>query len=272
MIYARYTAVLKNLLEDPGIKAKIDQALSNYPMYTPTSEMTYTVISTREQLNKKLLDAYKYREIGFETPGRFIDELEIAMNEIMPYYYQLYKSADVMNAIDDPFGNVDIIERFEEEREGNSRGTNTETANNNTTSESETTTNATNDTSSNMRNNDKKIRSDTPQGQLSIPTQSINSVDYGNEAEWNENISQSTAESTDEATTETTGTTESENSITGESETETTGRTTHTFTKVGNQGVNTYAHDLKELRETFLNIDQQIIEDPRIAELFMQVY
>lgn len=52
--------------------------------------------------------------------------------------------------------------------------------------------------------------------------------------------------------------------------TDSTGKVTHTFTKKGNQGVNTYAHDMLELRETFLNIDLEIIDE--LEELFLGVY
>lgn len=46
--------------------------------------------------------------------------------------------------------------------------------------------------------------------------------------------------------------------------------TTHTYTKIGNQGVNTYAHDMLEYRETLLNIDMMIIKD--LEPLFLGVY
>lgn len=49
-----------------------------------------------------------------------------------------------------------------------------------------------------------------------------------------------------------------------------TGTVRHTLHRKGNQGVNTYAHDMKELRETFLNIDQQIIHE--LNDLFLGVY
>lgn len=45
---------------------------------------------------------------------------------------------------------------------------------------------------------------------------------------------------------------------------------TLTYTKKGNQGVNTYAHDMVEYRQTFLNIDKMIIDD--LNNLFLGVY
>lgn len=241
---ARYTEVLYNLLNNPITKKAIDDAMSEYPVYTPENPQNYSLIPTREEINKKILDYYKYREIGFETVGRFIDELRISLNEIMPYYYQLFKSEDIMNGIDDVFGNVDVTESFSE-----SSSDNTLNSSNATSTASSTSSNT---------NASKDVKSLTPQGQLSITNQQIDSVNYADEVNWNK--VDSTSSGSDNATTNTSG----ENSRTGSIE--------HTLTRKGNQGVNTYAHDMRELRETFLNIIDDIINNPRIAELFFLLY
>jgi hypothetical protein len=272
MINARYTVVLKTLMDDENVKPLLEKALSTYPIYKAENEATYTLIPNRSELNQKLLNAYKYREIGFETIGRFLDELEISMNEIMPYYNQLYKSLDIMNGITDPFGNVDITETFEEEREGTTTGSSTGSSRGTSESTSTAESNGTTTSTAESTNNSKNIKSDTPQGLLDIGTKDINSVNYGNEAVWNEDINNSSGSNTDHTTSSTTGgdttSTESEANSTDERK-ETV---SHTFKKIGNQGVNTYAHDMKELREIFLNIEQQIINDKRITELFMNIY
>lgn len=256
---ADYTVKLRTLLEDPHAKAEIDKALSEYPMYEKDPQPSY--ISTRQQLNQKLLDRYKYREIGFETPGRFIDELRIAMNEIMPYYVQLYKSHDIMESLDDPFGNVDIVETFEEETSGTASGNTSGTSNSSSEANNKSNTNT------DLTNNSKNLKVGTPQGDiLAINSKGIDTVTHGDEIVWDENISHTEGESSDESNSS------SESSSTAESSSESSGTTKHTLTKKGNQGVNTYAHDMKELRETFLNIDKMIIENQRIAELFMQIY
>lgn len=46
----------------------------------------------REVLEKKILKHYYVREIGMETVGLWKHYLDMKMNEIMPYYNQLYKS------------------------------------------------------------------------------------------------------------------------------------------------------------------------------------
>lgn len=78
------------------LKNNYDLGLQDYPLYESTgNEMLPNIIPTREELNKKIIDHYKYREIGFETPWRFVDELNIRMNEIMPYYNQLFQTLDI---------------------------------------------------------------------------------------------------------------------------------------------------------------------------------
>ena len=89
---------------------------------------------------------------------------------------------------------------------------------------------------------------------------------YADKVSWKENLSHSTGETKD------TSKTEAENSAEGESNNKTEGTTKHTLSKKGNQGVNTYAHDLNEFRELCMNIEQKIINDKRIVELFMLVY
>lgn len=260
MIKAKYTVVLKTLMDNEETKALLDKAMSTYPEFNPSNKFTYGVIPTREELNKKILNSYKYREIGFETVGRFLDELEISLNEIMPYYNQEYKALDVLNGVDDPFGNVDITETFEEERTGKSKDTSEGTTESNSNVNAESTNNT------EMKDNSKSIKSTTPQDLLTIGTSEIDSVNYADEINFNESISNSNGTTTDSSDSS------SSSTSSGESLNESEGTTKHTLTKKGNQGVNTYAHDLKELRDMFTNIEQRIINDERISELFMRIF
>lgn len=259
-----YSVVLKSIMDDPEGMQALQKALSTYPMYVPKNEQTYTIIPSRDELNMKILNHYKYREIGFETPGQFIDRLKIAMEEIMPYYYSLYKSADIMNGIEDPFGNVDIVETFTEDITGNSS---TESSNSTSSRGTREDTNTTT-TSSTGQTNSKNITSDTPQSELSITAKNIDDVSYASEATWNETNNEDSSSSNIQMN----GTDENEASSQGTSVGQSSSNTTNTRTKKGNQGVNTYAHDMKELREVFLNIERQIINDQEIQELFCMVY
>lgn len=44
----------------------------------------------------------------------------------------------------------------------------------------------------------------------------------------------------------------------------------HTITRKGNQGVNTYAHDIIEFRQSIIDVDMMIIDD--LNDLFLKVY
>lgn len=240
MIYARYTEVLYNLLNNEQTRALIDEKMSTYPLYVSTSKQEYgipNIIPTREELNKKILDYYKYREIGFETVGRFLDELEISLNEIMPYYNQLFFSADQDYNI---IYNVDYRRTINRDLSGNVSSNATDS----TTTNSET------------ASWNKHVSSDTPQNQLSITNKQIDSVDYANEVNWNKDDTTQTG--TTSGTANTTG---------SNAENESTIETTK-----GNFGVVSAQDLIKKYRELIINIEQMIINDPRITELFMLIY
>ena len=250
----------------PEANAEIQKALSTYPLYSPVK--IYDMIPTRDELNKKLLNHYKYREIGFETFGRFVDELEITMNEIMPHYNEMFKSVEIMAELPSPFDNVDVTETFEQTTTGSTsaEGTTTGSSTGNSSengSSSETST-------SEQTNNSKSVSTDTPANVLNVATKDITGVNYASEASWNESIGSGT--NSNESESERSSTTSSEESGTTSSSSQSLATTKHTLKKVGNQGVNTYAHDMNEFRTSIIDVVNQIVNDPRLDELFMQVY
>ena len=249
-------------MENEHTRPYLDAALSTYPMYVP--EKDYDMVPTRSELNERLLNHYKYREIGFETVGRFLDELKIAMCAIMPYYNEMLKSVVTMADLPSPFDNVDFIEEYEEERSGEhsstSKGSGT------TETNGETSTNGSETSTTSTRN--KRATSDTPQNVLDLSNSDVDRVNYASEAEWKKDDATTTGsnnsktQNTDKQTQET----ESENTGTSKDTVK------HTFHKIGNQGVNTYAHDMNEFRTAIIDVVDQIINDERINELFMLVY
>ena len=269
MLTAKYTELLYNLLQNPECKALIDEALSEYPLHLPKNPANYMVIPTREEINKKLLDHYKYREIGFETIGRFIDELRIAMDEIMPYYNQLFNSEDIINGLEDIFGNLDVIEEFEEETTGDSSISGSETKSDSSEASSEGS-----DTSSvegDSENLSKHITSETPQGNIATTSASnIDSVSHADKVDWDKASNNSTSET--HSSTNSSSSASSNSSVESSTAGTSSGSRKHTLHRKGNQGVNTYAHDMLEFRGLFDNIVMRIINDSRIKELFMIVY
>ena len=152
----------------------------------------------------------------------------------------MYKSVEIMDGIDDPFGNVDMTETFEQTSTGTSSGTSTNNETGNKT-----------DTKTASEDNERRF-SNTPQG-------SINNID--------DYLTEATKENKDQSET-----IESDGTITstGSSETENSGTVTHTLTRKGNQGVNTYAHDMIEYRQSFINVDMMVIG--ALHDLFLLVY
>lgn len=264
----KYTEVLINLLENDRVKPLIDKSLSTYPIYVSTSEHKYgapNIIPTRDELNKKILDHYKYREIGFETVGRFLDELEISMNEIMPYYNQLMYSADQdYNIKYNVDYTRDLTIQKEEETEVNSK-TNSKGSNT-----SETTGSDTSETNSETESYTKNVNSHTPQNSLSITNKQIDQVTYADDVTWNHD--------SDTGSTETTGTTNTVtegsnvNDSTGESKGEKTGNETHSEHVMGNYGQVSVQALIEHYRKLMVNIEMQIINDKRITELFMNIW
>lgn len=63
----------------------------------------------RRPLERKILSHYYTREIGYETVGRWKLALRNKMNEIMPYYNQLYKAAGQFGRLN-LFDDVDVSE------------------------------------------------------------------------------------------------------------------------------------------------------------------
>lgn len=266
--YGNMTVVLRSIMETEQGRLAINNALSTYPLYKGKKE--YDLIPTREALNEKILNHYKYREIGFETVGRFLDELKIAMCEIMPYYNELFKSVEIMADLENPFDNVDVTETFEETRSDSATTEGQTTSTSTNTGKTETSDSRTNDTTttSNATTTNKNKFSDTPQN-------SVENIDnYLTEYREENNVANSHASdiTTSNGEGETTTTDTSEGTATSAGTSESTGTTRHTFTKKGNQGVNTYAHDMNEFRTSIIDVVDRIIHDKRIAELFMLVW
>lgn len=254
IIPARYTEVLDNMLRNEDCATAIASAMSDYPLYQtdPNKVRQYGTsyqVPTRQELNDKILNHYRFREIGFETVGRFLFELKTALHEIMPYYNQLFYSADQDF---NPIYNVDYIKTINRDRKDSTVGTQNSTSN--------TTSNGT-DSSTNEEYT-KNVNSKTPQNQLSISNTGIDTVDYADDAGWGKSSGGTTGTSSNTGTSSSNGS----NSVIGK---ENEGIVESTK---GNFGVVSAQDLIIKYRETILNIEQLIINDPRIKELFMLIF
>lgn len=276
---SKYTTELRYLIEN-----NFDIGLKDYPIFDE---------NYREPLNRKIINHYYFREIGFETAELFKRYLNNTMNEIMPYYNQLFKS-ELLEF--NPFYNVDKTVTADKNNNsvsdfvGNISGKNTQTAdteNTQTNNGKQQTTTAATSTgesvgNSTTTNRNKNVSSDTPQGFLSI--NSIENETYASAAEMGnaESINNSKATSNNAENGITDQTTADETKATGNSksnattETDTANKTTSNDFEnyishvIGKSEGETYSEMLMKFRETFLNIDMMIIDE--LKTCFMMIY
>lgn len=129
VMMAKYTITIKSLIDN-----NFDFKMDSYPIFDE---------NYRNTLNNNILYHYYENEIGFETASLFRFYLNQKLNEIMPYYNELYK---VQKKIIDEnllLNNVNLTERL----------TGSNTTNTSSTSQSS--------------NKGKNLFQDTPQGEIS---------------------------------------------------------------------------------------------------------
>lgn len=230
---SKYTTELRWIVENG-----YDLQLNEYPIFDE---------NYRQKLNQKIINHYYFREIGFETVGLFRFYLKQTMNEIMPYYNQLYESALLEI---DPLNTINFTETLTRTKIGN------DTKNFN----EDTTVNSNGDSNSNSTKNTnfKDVESDTPQGMLSIGN--INGELYASYARISKN--EDTTNSTAHQETTDTQKRKNDEKINRED------NENYTRTEKGNR--ESQSELLMKYRETFLNIDMQVINE--LNDLFMGLY
>ena len=210
----------------------------------------------KKAFEQKVIDHYYFRQIGQETVGRWLHMFRTRIREIMPYYIEMYNSVDYMHQLEDPFENVDMLETFEQETTGTASGE--ATSSNTGKASSEHTVARTDNTT---RTEDKEHRfSNTPQGSIS------NLESYMTEAAIDDNEGTEKTESSETGSSSS----ETEAGSTGTTSSETAGTMKYTHHRKGNQGVNTFAHDMMELRRSFINVDMMVINE--LNDLFLGIY
>ena len=271
------------------------------PMYKNETE------AHRAGLLKKILLHYYTREIGYETVGLWKLKLNQKLIEIMPYYNQLYESAELEF---DPFKNVDVTKTHEGEynddekvdnlRNSEShRGTHTtqetDTAENVILRHSKTTTEG-NDVRTNdviSQGDSWVLFSDTPQGgidginaaagdlagngYLTNATRTLTTPDEQSVTQTHGDIVETYNKNEDKTDT-TVGHAEVETQtnenitgkITDDNTKNNTGTDEYTNKDIGKIGTETYSEMLNKYRDTFLNIDLMVIRE--LEPLFMGLW
>lgn len=239
----RFICESKSGLSDSKGFASVDEVLNGSWDKIFTSKVSFFDENYRSVLCKKILKHYYLREIGCETVGIWLLWMNTKLEEIMPYYNKLYESELIKF---NPMYDVDWS------RKGNKTG-NESGSGSRSTSGNNSGTNTQSGTSSNTR---KDLYSDTPQGALTgveSETYLTNARKVSDSGETGVNGSTSGSYEDSESSTNNVNTTED-----------------YVESVSGKQGTGSYSKLLNEFRETFLNIDIQVIEE--FDEMFMRLW
>lgn len=232
---SRYTIELRYLIE-----GNYDLGLKNYPIFDE---------SYREQLNNKIIQHYYFREIGFETEALFKNRLNQKMNEIMPYYNQMYESAK-LNI--DPLSTINLSETFNRNSSSTGTGTSSTSGTGNNTSNFNSTD--TTDYGKVSKFSDIAQAQTTPNEILNDKYLTSATVDDGQDKNTNTGTNTSQTEST------TSGTSTDKRNLDEDT----------TLTRKGNNGTASESELLNMYRETFLNIDMMVIDE--LSDLFLGIW
>lgn len=189
----------------------------------------------RPVLCSKILKHYYLREIGCETVGIWLLWMNTRLEEILPYYNQLYQSAriefDPMKDVDYTHTHHRTVDDVKQDN-GSSTGTST--------------------TATTGSGTKRDLYSDTPQGGLT----GLENETYLTDAR---KVTDSTTESQNVNASSTTTSSGTANS-------------TEDYTErvLGKQGGTDYSSLLMKFRETFINIDMLVISE--FSDLFMGLW
>lgn len=294
---AKFTTELRTIVNSKDINGEpYNLGLNEYPIYKE---------EYRETLNKKIIQHFYFREIGLETTELFKMFLNRKMNEIMPFYNQMYKSSDIEF---NPLWNVEMHETYTHTIEDTGKtivdGTTSKngTENSNQDVNSSSKENIVQDSTVNVDSNQNvktsntdttnednlNIKQDTPQSALT--DEDIKGSIYASSTDHNKNdiVKSSDIETDDNVDSETTQNSTSDNTTTGvttssllnetseslkqDNEINVTNKKTETFTRLeeGSSAGLPYSDAIKQWRKIMVNIDMLIIEE--LEPLFMQLW
>lgn len=251
----RYICEQKSGLEESKGFTSVDNIISKSWDKIFTSKVNFFDEDYRQVICKKILKHYYMREIGCETVGLWMLWMNTRLEEIMPFYNQLYESELIKF---NPLYDVDITRKHNRTGTENKTGTRGVSGNRDT-SVNKTGTSNTVDTADSVS---RDLYADTPQGAL---TALENETYLTNARKVSGNV-------TDTVNVDTTDTEKS--GVDYKEDEKTSGKLDSTEeyveTLVGKQGAGNYSDMLVKFRDTFLNIDMQVIEE--FSDLFFELW
>lgn len=285
MEHGGHTVVLNDLLHT-DFKSEIENVLNEYPIF----DEEYRTI-----LNEKIINHYRFREIGFYSPDKFNYKLYVKLNEILPFYNVIYKKLLKENF--DIFNDYNYVETYDgtngEISETKSNDETNSTSKNIGSGSDESNSRATSeDTSSGSNSNTqefqkgkretKNLESDTPQGNTSIAsiisggylskfnqTEEVSSLDTTTNEGTNKNTNTGNSETNTSSSFNSNSNTESKSTGIGKVNSTRDGVTNYIRKVTGYQGRDNIELFNKYLK-SLLNIDLLIIKE--LEELFFMFY
>lgn len=251
--------------------------------------------SYRTVLETKILRHYYTREIGLETVGLWKLKLNTKLNEIMPYYNQLYKSELIEF---NPLYDVELTRERKiegtgtkdtensENRNGENRAE-TSQSNNNKVTENGSDNGTLNSVADGTQNQNTsgsgtKMYSDTPQGAITdllagkyltnATVDSANNTFSGASHDSNTQTSENTRnnETNTEGSADSSNDGEYSSSMDGYSNTTLSNTEDYLEHVIGSNGGESFSKRLNDYRATFINIDMMVIND--LEELFFGLW
>ena len=258
------------------IASAAPKIFENFPIFNETYRLPLEI---------KILKHFYTREIGFETVGLWKLKLNTKLEEIMPYYNQLYESANLKF---NPLHNTDLTKDYVKEELHNRDLNDTlndtaerksDTITSSTTSAEEHSSGHADKSQTDTINQDRlHMQSDTPQG--NIADQKPLFVNFLTSAEKDENQDNNSSSITDDTQTSSdassqdhaeSGFTGSEKRISERGISEKINNNDKYLEHLkGKSPGESYSILIKQFRDIMLNIDMQIIAD--LEELFFQLW
>lgn len=287
----RFICESKSGLDVSGGFSDVDNIIANAWNKIFTTKTAFFDEAYRSVICQKILKHYYLREICCETVGIWLLWMNTRLEEIMPYYNQLYESAKIEF---NPMQDVNLTRKHDGSTQGTSKEDETRTGSNDETrgeiaetkrtlrgnNDKSTTINSTHSSIGDSDETKRDLYSDTPQGAITglenenyltnarkitgVINNSVNEQDNSTEKT---GVDYSDAETTNGNINGTTNITTSDTRTNNGSK-----ATTEEYLEsiTGKQGTESYSSLLNKYRETFINIDMKVIDE--FSDLFFGLW
>ena len=227
-------------------------------------------------IQKKFEERFWFRQIGFETVGRWLHHFHVRWNEIMPYYNDLWKTVQLYREMQDPLESYSLTETLERElnREDKSNSTGSNTSSSETSGQ--VTRTSSNDATETVTAHEqltidgKEKFSDTPQGSIDNLDNHLTNATVKDSLEDRTNTDSKVANEEINSSDNSTGSATATSTDTGQVSSQGKDIEKYTLTRRGNIGVQPFGQEITILRQSLINIDKMFLDE--FNDLFLMVY